>query len=520
MRGIGRSVNSLICRRGPYELDLRIPLGRPSEGSDVERYDVAVVGAGFGGLGAALSASEAGARTVLFEALNYPGGCASTFRRSGHRFEAGATLFSGFGPGQLFHDWMARHGLAVEIDFLDPVVEMRTPDWRLAIPPDRDEWLKRILQLPRTSASAVRRLADVQERVADVLWDLLGDPERLPPLSSSSVLEHAKKAPKYAGLLPYVGRPLGPLLQAWGLERESPAWTYLDALCQITIQCEASVAETPFALGTMDYYFRGTGHVRGGIGRLAWALVEAIRALGQEVRLARRVRHVRRKDGGWFVQTRDGEIFAERLLLNLLPDDAAQLLGRPLGGRLGWLSSRVSRSWGAAMVYFAAPAPPGAGPGARHFELVADSRKPLVEGNHVFCSISGEDDGDRAPGGERTVTVSTHVPIDRHDGGACPHIAEVHERMRTTLQDLLPEWWERRTLDMTASPRTFERFTGRQRGYVGGVPRRAGVGHYLDLFPRTIAHRAWLIGDSVFPGQSTLATALGGHRAARAALRH
>ena len=57
--------------------------------------DTLVIGAGFGGLSAALHLADAGQRVVLCEALNYPGGCASTFRRDGLQFEAGATLFKG-----------------------------------------------------------------------------------------------------------------------------------------------------------------------------------------------------------------------------------------------------------------------------------------------------------------------------------------------------------------------------------------------------------------------------------------
>lgn len=34
-----------------------------------------------------------------------------------------------------------------------------------------------------------------------------------------------------------------------------------------------------------------------------------------------------------------------------------------------------------------------------------------------------------------------------------------------------------------ASPRTFERFTQREGGAVGGVPRRAGLHHYHPLSP-------------------------------------
>ncbi|HND32895.1 MAG TPA: FAD-dependent oxidoreductase, partial [Myxococcota bacterium] len=39
-----------------------------------ELADVIVIGAGFGGLAAALSLAERGARVTLLEALTYPGG--------------------------------------------------------------------------------------------------------------------------------------------------------------------------------------------------------------------------------------------------------------------------------------------------------------------------------------------------------------------------------------------------------------------------------------------------------------
>ena len=39
-----------------------------------ERFDALVIGAGFGGLGAALTLASAGARVGLVEALTYPGG--------------------------------------------------------------------------------------------------------------------------------------------------------------------------------------------------------------------------------------------------------------------------------------------------------------------------------------------------------------------------------------------------------------------------------------------------------------
>src|SRR4051812_33265459 len=99
-----------------------MPAPRPS--LDGARCDVAVIGAGFGGLGAAVELARRGARVVLCESLTYAGGCASTFHRRGYAFEAGATLFSGFAPDQLFGRWIADLALPVTVDLLDPIVEL------------------------------------------------------------------------------------------------------------------------------------------------------------------------------------------------------------------------------------------------------------------------------------------------------------------------------------------------------------------------------------------------------------
>ena len=67
-----------------------------------------------------------------------------------------------------------------------------------------------------------------------------------------------------------------------------------------------------------------------------------------------------------------------------------------------------------------------------------------------------------------------------------------------------------------ASPRTYQRFTRRHKGFVGGAPRTVGWHNYQGLWPKQMTQGLWMVGDSVFPGQSTLATALGGARTARA----
>ena len=483
-------------------------------------FDVAVIGAGFGGLATALRLVEQGVRVVVSEAVKYPGGCASTFEHRGYRFEAGATLFSGFGEGQFFRRWIDQHGLDVEVDWLDPVVEVRTPGWSLPVASNREDFLDALLRLPDAPEPQIRRFFRYQRQIADLLWALLDDPDLLPPFGTSAFLTHLRRTPRYLPLVRLVGRPLLHVLKRFDLDHWKPLRTFLDALCQITVQCSTSEAEAPFALGTMDYYFRGTGHVRGGIGRLAWAMVEAIRQGGGEVRFADRVRGVETDADGFVVRARKGDLRARAVAANMLPQDLRTLRGGSFEGPK-WFDRwqrRVEDGWGACMLYRVVRPPAGAPPHPHHLDIVQDPSKPLIEGNHLFCSFSGPEDGDRAPAGFRTLTVSTHLPLRRFHS-LSPNekadlVDQVHERMRVGLSRMAPEWSEAILHEMTASPRTFERFTRRGSGFVGGIPRRAGLHHYLDLLPRPVEPGLFLVGDTVFPGQSTLATALGGYKLA------
>jgi phytoene dehydrogenase-like protein len=475
-------------------------------------FDTVVVGSGFGGLGAALALAERGARVLLCERLNYPGGCASTFTRDGYRFEAGATLFSGFGKGQLFQRWIEKHGLDVTIDWLDPVVEFRAPGTVLPIGRSRGSLEAAMGTLEGAPKEALQRFFRHQRRVADTLWSVLDRPELLPPFSLRSLATHATRSGSYLPLLRDVGRPLVQVLERFGLAGWPQGRLLLDALCQITVQCGASEAEAPFALSVLDYFSRGTGHVRGGIGVLASAMVGAIERLGGEVRLSCRVESIRRHGPGFEVHTRRGTVQTETLVLNALPGDACRLLGQDLH-HLARLQARAEEGWGAVMLYRVARAPSQADGEPHHLQLVADPSLPLQDGNHVFLSISGARDEGRAPEGLRTLTASTHVrPRALREGGARA-VEQVQDRMRATLRDLAPEW-EEVVHELPASPRTFERFTGRSGGLVGGIPRRAGLRNYFPLGPLELTRGAWLVGDTAFPGQSTLAVATGGTRVA------
>ena len=150
-------------------------------------------------------------------------------------------------------------------------------------------------------------------------------------------------------------------------------------------------------------------------------------------------------------------------------------------------------------------------------------REPLGEGNSVFLSLSLPDDAARSPAGQRALTISTHTDLRTVVGAVRSTTGMPTRRARTEYADrvldaaqvAIPGLRSAARLVLPGTPVTFQRFTQRSRGWVGGFPQ---TNLFRAWAPR-LGNGLWLVGDSIFPGQSVLAAALGGTRVAHAVLR-
>jgi len=77
-----------------------------------ERVDVVVVGAGLGGLGAAVTLADLGHSVLVLEQGHQPGGYAVAFERGPFRFDACLHGLDGMGPGGVNAALLRRLGVA------------------------------------------------------------------------------------------------------------------------------------------------------------------------------------------------------------------------------------------------------------------------------------------------------------------------------------------------------------------------------------------------------------------------
>ena len=75
------------------------------------RYDVVIIGSGFGGLVCAHLLAKAGKRVLVLERQQQPGGCIQSYQRKGKAFDTGLHYVGGLGDGQTLNRIFSHLGL-------------------------------------------------------------------------------------------------------------------------------------------------------------------------------------------------------------------------------------------------------------------------------------------------------------------------------------------------------------------------------------------------------------------------
>ena len=138
----------------------------------MKKYDAVVIGAGNGGLVAAIRLLQGGAKVLLVEKHNLPGGFATSFRRGRFEFEAALHELNDFGPkdnGGDVRDLFDSLGVTDKIDWMEIPeayrVIVRSENLDATMPFGVDAFIAKMESYVPGSTPSMRKFFDLAEEV-------------------------------------------------------------------------------------------------------------------------------------------------------------------------------------------------------------------------------------------------------------------------------------------------------------------------------------------------------------------
>jgi len=369
-----------------------------------------------------------------------------------------------------------------------------------------------------------------QEGTADAMWNLAIRQPNWPPQTFSESIQLMRTGQSWLkDQIRTIGlHKLSPLAidsfrtVSAHLSSSSPKLRqFVDAQLLISAQTTSAYANALYGASAIDLPRRGVAHPRGGMGGMAKKLVEAIQRYGGKVKFRNEVvKVVRRSDSSFIVRTKHKyEYPADIVIFNLPPWNIRTILEADLPPQIRRLPDEIQNGWGAFMVYIGINEHIIPHEYDLHHQRII--KEPLGEGNSIFMSISPGWDTSRAPVGKRAISISTHTELapwwkllNRDRIAYEDRKAEYISRILEVAEGILPGLHRNADLIMGGTPVTFQRFTKRTWGWVGGFPQTSIT---RSWGPR-LAKNLWIVGDTIFPGQSVPAVSLGGLRVANSIL--
>jgi C-3',4' desaturase CrtD len=480
-------------------------------------HDLVVIGGGVGGLALAALARRQGLDVVLCEAHTRLGGCAGWFERGPYVFDAGATALMGLAPGEPLGDLLRDVGLDFE-GAETPAYAVHLPDRDVHLVPDRAACERNLAAAFPGREAARRRFWRLQEWAGGTLFRAAAKGPRLPVAEPGDLL-HDLRVLGLSGLAAASTSLLtvDQVLELLGLADDRPFRCFVAMLLQDTAQAGPEIVPFANAAACLHAYRAGMSRPRGGMRALAEGLGERLAAMGGTLRTATLIDRVEAVQSGeapiFEVVTRRRErIRTRHVAFNLPIDLAARLLGRSLEGRLARREGRSRARWGALTGYMAFHRAAIDDDSPLFHQVLRDYDAPIHDGNNVLISLSPPGDPGYGPEDARVATLSTHVvpgewwDLDRETYQARKAVHA--ERLRAAVQRALPGALEALRHAEYATPRSFHRYTRRTQGAVGGPPVSRGNSNFLAAPHDALGRNLWLVGDSVFPGQGTMAVVL------------
>lgn len=465
-----------------------------------------VIGSGLGALSAAALAARHGIKVCMLEQNWLPGGCTATYPRHHFLFESGATTITGMDEGMPLRELCRTLDLELPLRRIDvPMQVQLEPGTWLTRYQDPEQWIceaERVFGQRGQRAFWTEMLA-----LSSFVWKQSGNYRFFPFSGIQDMLRSIPSfRPSHLWPLRHVFVSVYDALQRHGLHHNEAFVRFVNEQLMISAQSRSSEVNLLFGADALCYTNYSNFYADGGVGRIAEVLADHIRGQGSEIRLREKVLGITKEGSQYRVHTAQ-EVYHTKLLLSGIPLNnllaiSDESLRKPIKGYVRpsaelWSALQAGIAFRSAKRFH-----------CLHYQFHTPEWEPGWENGSCFLSLSHPDDSLRTSNGIYVASVSMHIRNPEQ------HIAYDREKIRERILDLLETNGFLRREDVvymhTSGPASWQKWTGRMYGSVGGYPQQMNRKPWQMKNADWDGQGAFLCGDTVYPGQGIPGVVLGG----------
>lgn len=497
-----------------------------------DHYDVIVVGAGMGGLTSAALLAKKGLSVLVIEQHYLPGGNCSAIRRQDVTMDVGAAMLFGFGEAGYNPPRFIMNELEEDIDLIphESIYRMQLDGRQITFWRDMDRFLEELIaEFPHQDKEIRAVYAELKE-----FYDIM--------VMTNEIPVPPTEIPPLVGMISFFKHPIGTLkLLKYMFKSEEdvlmkyitdPKLISLFDLLTATYTC-CNTQESPAILAAtmfIDNHVGGACYPSGSPQMLPNIIEKALEKNGGRIIYKEKVHEIliwKKKVYG--VRLENGtEITADRVISNAT---VWNLYGKLINRRhvtpkqKKWADSFESTK-GAVLLYLSVKEE-GIPVGTRPIEMLAGNPFDLEMGNNYVIFIPSLDDPTIAPPGSHSVSVICPYyvkwpSIDDRYYRSDDYYKLKEEIAERSLDDLERMYFPKLreniiTMDI-GTPSTFERYTLRNNGCIGGPKLTMKQNFFSRLRARSEWKNLYCVGDSTAMGEGVISAMVSGVGAANAIL--
>ncbi|EAY27492.1 phytoene desaturase family protein [Microscilla marina] len=474
-------------------------------------HQAIIVGSGMGALTTACLLAQQGLNCLVLEQNYLPGGCTSSYWRKGFVFESGATTLVGLDPHMPLQYLLNQTGIKLNTIHLSLPMQVHLKDQQVAQRyQSLDAWI--------TEAERVfgkknqRKFWEFCYKVSQFVWKTSLRQTAFPPTQLADWWQCIRNASvQQVNYARYAFFSMQWLLKKFDLLDNQLFVNFVDEQLLITAQNYHPEVNVLFGATALCYTNYKNYYMPGGLINLVNPLIEYLEQHGSEVILRNGVQQIEYNtvNQQYNITAKKGNYTCDFLISGVPLNNTVQLYKNAVKPTLKHKvlpSEKLNSAFQMGIGFTPGKHTPQ---NCIHHQIHLPKPLPEVGSHSIFVSLSHPKDPSRCDTkGQMVASISTHIAHPAQNTNINKDLVE--QVILDTLEQKGFLAKEDIIYSHSSTQKSWQKWTGRAYGFVGGYPQYMNTKPWQMVGARLDQHKAYLCGDTAYPGQGIPGAVLSG----------